>query len=62
MKNFSVSDAALLAGFAGLTYGLWLAWRPAAFIVGGILLIAFGIVNERGRAAANAIAARRRAE
>lgn len=58
MKNFSVSDVVLLAGFGALCYGLWLAWRPSAFIVGGVLLIVFGIVNERGRAAAAAIAAR----
>jgi hypothetical protein len=58
-KNFNVSDLVLLIGFAALCFGLWLAWRPAAFICGGILLIVFGIVNERGRAAAEAIARRR---
>lgn len=29
-----------LAGFAGLVYGLWLAWHPLGFILGGLLLAA----------------------
>ena len=59
MSRFSISDVFLLIGFAGLCYGLWLAWHPLCFIVGGILLIGFGIINERGRAAERAAERRR---
>lgn len=31
-------DVLLLAGFVSLVYGLWTAWRPLGFIVGGLLL------------------------
>lgn len=33
-------DGFLLAGLAVFVYGLSLAWRPAAFIVGGLILSA----------------------
>lgn len=32
-------DVLLLAGAASLSYGAWLAWPPAGFIVAGALLI-----------------------
>lgn len=32
-------DGAVLAGAASITYGAWLIYRPAGFIVGGVLLI-----------------------
>jgi predicted ABC-type exoprotein transport system permease subunit len=59
MSRFSFFDVLLFAGFASLCYGLWLAWHPAAFILGGILLIVFSVLTERGRAAERAQAARR---
>lgn len=31
-------NLAFLAGFVGLVYGLWLAWHPLGFILGGLLL------------------------
>lgn len=33
-------NLAFLVGFLGLVYGLWLAWHPLGFIVGGLLLAA----------------------
>lgn len=33
-----VCDVLLFAGFLCLVYGLWMAWRPLGFIVGGLLL------------------------
>ena len=33
-------DLAFLAGCAVFIFGLWLAWRPLGFIVGGIVLAA----------------------
>lgn len=41
MKPFLATlacDLVLLAGFVSLVYGLWLAWRPLGFIVGGLVL------------------------
>ena len=36
-------DLLVLVGAAVFAYGLWLAWHPLGFIVGGILLAAAGI-------------------
>ena len=33
-------DLAFLAGSAVFVYGLWMAWRPLGFIVGGIVIAA----------------------
>jgi hypothetical protein len=33
-------DVAFLAGCAVCAFGLWLAWRPLGFIVGGIAIAA----------------------
>lgn len=38
-----VFDMAIVAGMSGFDYGLWLAWRPLGFIVGGLSLAAFGM-------------------
>ena len=32
----SLCDTMLIAGFSAFVYGLSLAWRPLAFIVGGL--------------------------
>jgi hypothetical protein len=36
-------DALVLTGAAIFAYGLWLAWHPLGFIVGGLMLGAAGI-------------------
>lgn len=36
-------DGMVLAGAVVLDYGLWLAWHPLGFIVGGLSLAAAGI-------------------
>lgn len=36
-------DALLIAGAAAVSYGAWLAWAPAGFIVGGALLLVAGL-------------------
>lgn len=41
MKPFLATlacDVVLFVGFLSLVYGLWMAWRPLGFIVGGLLL------------------------
>lgn len=45
MENLkrSLPDALLLAGAAGVSYGAWLAWSPAGYIVGGALIIIAGL-------------------
>lgn len=35
-----VCDLAGFAGMAAIAYGAWLIYRPAGFLVGGVLLIA----------------------
>lgn len=36
-------DVLLIAGAAGVSYGAWLAWHPAGYIVAGALAIVAGI-------------------
>lgn len=37
-----------LAGLMLISYGAWLAYRPAGFVVAGLLLLADRVVDERG--------------
>lgn len=41
-------DVLLLGGAASVSYGAWLIAPPAGFIVGGVLLIAGGVIASRG--------------
>lgn len=36
-------DGMVIAGAGSLDYGLWLAWHPLGFIVGGLTLAAAGV-------------------
>jgi len=36
-------DALLLLGAGSLTYGSWMAWPPAGYLVAGVMLLAAGI-------------------
>ncbi len=36
-------DVLLIAGAASLSFGAWLAWPPAGFMVGGSLLLMAGV-------------------
>jgi len=47
-------DLAFLVGCAVFVYGLWLAWRPLGFIVGGIVLAAFSFFSAYRPAATSA--------
>ena len=42
-------DVSFLIGCAIFVYGLWLAWRPLGFIVGGIVVaaVAFSVGYQR---------------
>ncbi len=40
-------DLSILVGFGLLTYGSWLVYVPAAFIVPGVLLLGAGINGSR---------------
>lgn len=45
-----VSTVIAARGLAGLTlisYGAWLAYRPAGFVVAGVLLLADRMIDER---------------
>jgi hypothetical protein len=37
-----------LAALVLISYGAWLAYRPAGFVVAGVLLLADRVVDERG--------------
>lgn len=42
-----IADAMVLGGAAGLSYGAWLAWPPAGFMVAGVASLALGLALER---------------
>ena len=41
--KFGIKDALLIIGAAGLFYGIWLIFPPAAYIVAGAGLIFIGM-------------------
>lgn len=47
IAKLGVIDALGLAGAAAVSYGAWLAWAPAGFIVGGILAVGVSILWAR---------------
>jgi hypothetical protein len=40
--------AAFLAGVAAVAYGAWLAWQPAGWLTGGVMLMLIPLVYARG--------------
>lgn len=44
----NVPDALLVAGGASVSFGAWLIYPPAGFIVAGMLLMAAGFVTAKG--------------
>lgn len=42
------TQGSCVAGICLLSYGLWLAWPPLAFVFVGVLLCAFGVFIQRG--------------
>ncbi len=44
-----VRTAVALIGFSSIAYGAWLAWPPAGFLVGGIILVAAVVLDLRLR-------------
>jgi hypothetical protein len=45
----NVPDALLLAGAGSLSYGAWLIYPPAGFLVAGALLLAAGVLASRAK-------------
>jgi len=43
----AVFDGSVLVGVAMLSFGVWLAWRPGGFIVGGLALAGLGMLLGR---------------
>lgn len=41
--------ACFLAGLALVSYGAWLAYHPAGFVVAGVLLVLIPVLERRGR-------------
>jgi len=48
----ALTAGAIVGGCVAVEYGLWLAWEPAAWIVGGIAAITIGINPFRSRSVA----------
>lgn len=48
IKEETIKETCLLAGFLMLETGIWLIYPPAAFIVGGILLLWLGMPGKGG--------------
>lgn len=44
----NVPDILMAAGASGVAYGAWLVYEPAGFIVGGLLLLAAGVLASKG--------------
>lgn len=42
-----IPDLLLVAGAGLLSYGAWLVYQPAGFIVGGLLVLVSGVVTSR---------------
>lgn len=40
-------DALMAAGAGGISYGAWLVYQPAGFIVGGLLVLTAGVLAAR---------------
>ena len=43
-------DALMIAGAGGISYGAWLVYEPAGFIVGGLMAMAAGWFESRSAA------------
>jgi uncharacterized membrane-anchored protein YitT (DUF2179 family) len=43
----TIKELALIIGFFLLAYGLWLLFKPAAFISAGLMLLWFGFPERR---------------
>ncbi len=41
-------DALMIGGACGVSYGAWLVYPPAGFIVGGVLVLLAGWIDSRG--------------
>lgn len=44
-----VLTLAFVLGIAAIAYGCWLAWKPAGFIVGGMLAMLVPVFYVRGQ-------------
>jgi hypothetical protein len=42
-----------LVGVGAFLFGLWLAWEPLAFMVGGLLVVAVGLLLDSGEETAH---------
>ncbi len=53
MKFFTtlLRDLTGLAGIASLSYGSWLTYHPAGFMVGGALALAMAVLMAKGEGA-----------
>lgn len=58
--SYLAQESLFYGGAALIVYGCYLAYRPAAFMVAGVLLLAGGILTARAQALESEAAAERR--
>lgn len=46
LKEENIKEALLLGGFVSLEIGVWLIYPPAAFIIGGAILLWLGLPSK----------------
>jgi hypothetical protein len=47
IREDTIRETCLVAGFLLLEVGIWIIYQPAAFIMGGLLLMWLGIPERR---------------
>lgn len=50
IASAAATDLAVVAGASMLSYGAWMVYEPAGFIVGGAMLLAAGLIGALRRA------------
>lgn len=49
-REMDLQDGLLVCGVVFLEWGTWLIWKPAAFLLAGVLCLSFAWLIERDRA------------
>ncbi len=44
-QKFDLHDVLIIIGWLGALVGIWLVYRPAAYIVAGVSLVCFGLLG-----------------
>jgi hypothetical protein len=44
-QKFDLRDVLIIAGWLGALVGIWLIYKPAAYVVAGISLVCLGLIG-----------------